>query len=42
MLRIGGVHFRRTAQMALVLSGLLGEDMALERLRALDTAAGAP
>src|SRR6266446_1505403 len=41
MLLVGGMHRRGAAQMPLVLGGLLGEDMALERLRALDRAAGA-
>src|SRR5713101_5805344 len=41
MLLVGGMYRRGAAQMPLVLGGLLGEDMALERLRALDRAAGA-
>src|SRR2546428_13356420 len=41
MLLVCGMYRRGAAQMPLVLGGLLGEDMALERLRALDRAAGA-
>src|SRR5205823_4230299 len=39
--RIGAMDSGGPAQMALVLGGLLGEDVALERLRALDAAAPA-
>jgi len=35
------VDFSRTAQLTFVLGGLLGQNMALERLRAFDTATGA-
>src|SRR5262249_52067834 len=41
VLLVGGMHFRRTAQMPLVLRGLLRQDVALEGLRALDASAGA-
>src|SRR6266851_3764921 len=40
MLLVRRVHFRGSAQMAFVLGGFLGKDVALERLRALDTASG--
>src|SRR5881409_4118338 len=36
--QVGLVHVGRATQMALVLRGLLGEDVALERLTALDGA----
>jgi hypothetical protein len=39
--RVGFVNTGYTAQLALVLGGLLGEDVALERLTALDAATGA-
>jgi hypothetical protein len=37
---VGLVHVHRTTQVALVLRGLLGEDVALERLTALDGTPG--
>src|SRR5438093_2930183 len=41
MLLVRSVHLRSSAQMAFVLGGFLGEDVALERLRALDAPTGA-